>query len=63
MSVELLTMQQENIIDRLGAENWQMVVDNFSGKSLEMICEVLDEMFPQDDNNWKLAVMINNWVN
>lgn len=51
------TQNQDYIIDHVGAENWEAVLEAFEGGSLEEIKATLDDMFPSDDNS-KLAQMI-----
>jgi hypothetical protein len=56
------TKNQDYIIDHVGAENLEMVVEMFDGKNTRKILCELDEMFPADDNA-KLAKMIYNELN
>jgi len=45
---------RDDIIDAVGASNWDEVANEFAGKTLATIQEELDEMFSTDDNG-KLA--------
>lgn len=51
------TPKQDEIIDRVGAENWEAVLEAFEGGSLEEITATLNDMFPTEDNS-ELAQMI-----
>ena len=43
-------MNRNEIMDHVGAENWEMVEDEFANQTPDQIKETLDEMFPADDN-------------
>ena len=58
----MYTQEQDEIIELVGAENWQMVVDEFGGKTVLQIKAILDEMFPTEDNR-KLTQCIFNELN
>ena len=48
------TINQDDIIDRLGAEDWQQVEDTFSGMNAKEIYYELNDLF-ETDNNISLA--------
>ena len=50
-------LNQDEIIDSMGAENMEQVVQEFSGKTLAEITNELNEMYTQDDNT-ELATAI-----
>ena len=43
-------MNRDEIIDELGAENWEMVAREFEFKTRLKTKRVLDEMFPTEEN-------------
>ena len=43
-------MTRNDIIDHLGAENWEQVVKEFAGLLLAEILIELEVMFPSEDN-------------
>lgn len=50
---------QDEIIDRVGAQNWGEVVNEFSGRDAQEIAAGLDKMFPEEEEgNRELAEMI-----
>lgn len=49
---------QDEIIDRMGAENIEQVANEFSGKTVDEIAAELNEMYSQDDDNAELAAAI-----
>ena len=53
------THEQDYIIDHVGAENWDAVIEAFEGGTLAEIKSTLDDMFPSDDNS-ELAEKIYN---
>ena len=44
------TQAQDEIIDSVGADNWQQVVDEYAGRPAIEINVLLNEMFPTEDN-------------
>jgi hypothetical protein len=42
---------RDEIVDRLGAESWEQVGYEFDGNTLDEVLQVLDEMFPNDNNS------------
>jgi hypothetical protein len=52
------TQDQDYIIDNVGAETWQQILDVFGGMSLEGITSELAGMFPAEDAEDNLAQMI-----
>ena len=55
-------MNKNDIIDHLGAEDWEMVKQEYKGKTLAEIEEDLSYMWPKEDNS-ELAAMIFERVN
>ena len=53
------TAAQDDIIDRLGATNWQEVVKEFRGKSLATVTKTLDKMFPTEHNAELAQAIVN----
>ena len=43
------SQQQQYIVDHIGAENWEQVEAEFSGKSVDEITEIVDGMFREDN--------------
>ena len=43
-------MNRNEIIEHMGADNWEMVLYHFSGDTLSEIMNTLNDMFPHDDN-------------
>lgn len=56
------TQRQDYIIDHLSANSFEDVMRLFFNQSLGMIQTMLDDIFPQDDNE-ELACMIYEEVN
>jgi len=54
--------KQDYIIDSVGAENWQQVVSEFAGKTLQQVKDALNLMFTSDNND-DLAKNIYDEVN
>lgn len=52
------TMDENEIMDCLGAQTWQMVVDAFAGHTADEIRNEINEMFPTDDNDDLIAAVI-----
>ena len=51
---------KDEITDRLGADNWDVVANEFRGKTMKEIMAVLNYMFPEKykeamENKYKLA--------
>lgn len=57
----MLNQNQNYIVDHVGAD-WETVVEEFTGKTLEQIKAVLDYLFPHDDND-DLAGKIHDELN
>ena len=55
-------MNRDEIMSRLGAENWQMVVQAYGDYHRTAILEELNELFPTD-NNAELAFAIYKELN
>lgn len=58
----MTTKRQTEIIDQVGADDWDAIIEAFGGGTVGEIENTLDDMFP-DDNNGELAQMIYNEVN
>jgi hypothetical protein len=43
-------MNRNEIMEHLGAEEWQWVIDTFAWLNLRQVQAELDEMFASDDN-------------
>ena len=43
-------LTRDDVIDYLGAENWEQVKQEFGSRTLFYIWSTLDEMFPNDNN-------------
>lgn len=56
------TQNQDSIIDRVGAKDWKMVVEEFAGKTLQQIKEVLSNLWPHEETD-DLAESIYDEVN
>ena len=44
------TQNQDYIIEQTGAENWEMIIDQFAGKTQSAVKAELDKIFTSDDN-------------
>ena len=44
-------MTRDDIMDLLGANNWQQVAEEFTHLRFDEIKESLDKIFPDDDNS------------
>jgi hypothetical protein len=54
---------QDEIIDRMGADNINQVASEFAGKSVDEIEAELNKMYAQDDDNGELASAIYGEIN
>lgn len=52
------TTTKDEIMDNVGAENWQQVVDAYAGKTQAEILADLNVMFPSETDNEDLAADI-----
>ena len=60
----MATIEQDDIIFLVGAEDWQEVVDTYSGKPVWKIQTYLDEMVElEDDDGYELAGRIYSALN